>query len=235
MMKEQISRIIHSAAEILLEKWRFFHFHPHTLLMQRAQAEAADYAQANMKRALVFRDPRAFLLYAQSRATAPGLQCEFGVASGTSIGWLAGATRGEVHGFDSFEGLPEDWAGRHEPKGAYSTGGRLPPVPANVRLYKGWFDKTVPGFLASHPGAASFLHIDCDLYSSTKCVFDLFAPRLVPGTVIAFDEYFNYVSWREHEHKAFQELVAARGINYEYIAWCFQQVAVVITEIKRPA
>lgn len=223
-----LRRLLDSAANQLIEKARFYWFHPHTLLMQRAQAEAAEYVLANMKNALAFRSPRDFLLYSVRRATVPGLVAEFGVASGSSITWIANERRGEVHGFDSFEGLPEDWGGRHEPKGAYSTGGALPPVPPNVQLHKGWFDQTLPGFLETHPGDASFIHIDCDLYSSTRSVLDLLAPRLVPGTVIAFDEYFNYVSWRDHEHKAWQELVAARGLKYEYIAWCYQQVAVII-------
>jgi hypothetical protein len=33
------------------------------------------------------------------------------------------------------------------------------------------------------------------------------------------DEYFNYVGWRDHEFKAFQELVERRSLRYRYLAY----------------
>jgi hypothetical protein len=68
----------------------------------------------------------------------------------------------------------------------------LPHVSSNVTLIKGWFDQTLPPFLEKHPAPVSFLHVDCDLYSSTKTIFDSLRTRFRPGTVIVFDEYFNY-------------------------------------------
>ena len=234
-MKAQIARAVLSLADALIDKWRLYQFHPHTRLMEQAQAEAAAYADEHMKGALIFRSQADFLRYALRRAPAGGLVMEFGVATGSSITLIAKDTPGAVHGFDSFEGLPEDWAGRHEPKGAYSTGGRLPRVPPNVKLHKGWFDKTLPAFLGEHADPVSFLHVDCDLYSSTRCVLQLLTDRVVAGTVIVFDEYFNYVSWREHEFKAFREFVDANQVEYEYIAWSYQQAAVLIRKIRGSA
>ena len=49
---------------------------------------------------------------------------------------------------------------------------------------------------------------------------------MIPGTVILFDEYFNYPNWEAHEYKAFQEFVAAKAIAYRYLAFARQQVAV---------
>ena len=53
----------------------------------------------------------------------------------------------------------------------------------------------------------------------------------MPGTVIVFDEYFNYSGWEEGEFRAFQEFVAARKLSYEYLTYNreHQQVAVRIT------
>jgi hypothetical protein len=69
------------------------------------------------------------------------------------------------------------------------------------------------------------------LYSSTKTIFDELADRFVPGTVIVFDEYFNYPNWQQHEYKAFQEFVAKHGITYQYLGFLSHDscVAVKIT------
>ena len=72
----------------------------------------------------------------------------------------------------------------------------------------------------------AFLHIDCDLYSSTQTIFNLLSDRIVPGTVILFDEYFNFPNWENHEFKAFQEFVAEKGVKYTYLGFARQQVAV---------
>jgi hypothetical protein len=77
-------------------------------------------------------------------------------------------------------------------------------------------------------GSAAFLHVDCDLYSSTKTILESLSDRIVAGTVIVFDEYFNYPNWRSHEHKAFREFVAAKRAAFRYIGYSFRQVAVVM-------
>ena len=77
------------------------------------------------------------------------------------------------------------------------------------------------------------MHMDADLYSSTKTVFDILGDRVVPGTVIVFDEFFNYPGWREGEYKAFQEFVATRRLEFTYIGYCRydEQVAVKILKV----
>jgi tetratricopeptide (TPR) repeat protein len=160
---------------------------------------------------------RAFRLGMEA-ARPEGLILEFGVRFGCSIRQIAALAGGQaVHGFDSFEGIPEAWHG--EPRGSYSTGGALPAVPENVTLHAGWFDDTLPEFLGGHAGPVRFVNVDCDLYSSTKTVLDLLAGRIVPGTVIVFDEYIGNEHWREDEFRAFQEAAARLGWNYEYL--CF--------------
>ena len=132
----------------------------------------------------------------------------------------------EVYGFDSFEGLPEQW--HNEPKGSYSTNRVIPTVPDNVSLYAGWFEDTLPEFLKNHTGPVRFMNIDCDIYSSTKTVLDLLADRIISGTVIVFDEYIGNEHWREDEFKAFQEAVTKYCWNYEYICFSFFTKQVVI-------
>ena len=88
-----------------------------------------------------------------------------------------------------------------------------PDMPGNVILHRGLFEATLPDFLESHDGPCAFLHADYDLYSSARTVLHALKPRLEPGPIILFDEYFNYPSWRDHEHKAFQEFVATNNVT----------------------
>jgi hypothetical protein len=187
-----------------------------------ARKEAAEFIGQNLRSAMLFQDRMALLDFAISTAkkTLPnGLVCEFGVSSGKTMRIIAQTWGGPVHGFDSFEGLPEDWTGTYERAGRFNLKGQLPKVPANVTLHAGWFDKSLPRFLDKHPGPAALLHLDADIYSSTKTALDLMKPRIVPGTVLLFDEYTNYPNWREHEHKAWQEFLAETGFKAEFIGF----------------
>lgn len=156
------------------------------------------------------------LRHGLDQAQVPGLVLEFGVRRGTSLRHIAAAAGQPVHGFDSFEGLPESWG--NEPAGTFSTGADLPAMPDNVTLHAGWFDQTLPGFLAAHPGPVRFVNVDCDIYSSTVTVLAALAPRLVPGSVLVFDEFIGNRSWAAHEFKAFQEYATANGVHFHYIA-----------------
>ena len=165
---------------------------------------------------------------ATQAAKVEGSVLEFGVRHANSTRQLAILAKQDVHGFDSFEGIPEDW--HDEGRGSYSTKGVIPKVPSNIHLHAGWFDATLPKFLADNSENARLINIDCDIYSSTKTVLDLLAPRIVKGTVIIFDEYIGNQHWREDEFKAFQEAVKTYDWKYEYIAFSFftKQVVVLI-------
>ncbi len=179
----------------------------------------------------IVHEPSGLLSAALDAATQDGLVLEFGVRHGASIRHLATRAGQAVHGFDSFEGLPSNWG--HEPAGVYSTGGHLPDVPENVSLQVGLFKDTLPGFLADHPEPVRFCNIDCDLYASTVDVLTHLAPRIVPGTVMVFDEYLINPTWRDDEFKAFQEAVAAHGWTYRYLAFGIvtKQAAVIIETV----
>jgi hypothetical protein len=205
-------------------------------LRLHAKREAVEYIIAHMNEAMVLPDRLDLLKFALGRAPAEGLVLEFGVEKGASLRHLAGltarqVTSRQVHGFDSFEGLPGDWGGTKEGAGAFSLRGRLPKVPANAKLHVGWFDKTLPVFLAEDTQACALVHVDCDIYISTVTIFEQLRGRIVPGTVIVFDEYFNYPGWRAHEYKAFQEFIVTSGLGYQYLGFSAEKghVAVVIT------
>ena len=183
-------------------------------------------------------DNHAMLRLGMDAAPPEGLVLEFGVSYGSSLTAIASHfDEGHVHGFDTFTGLPEAWnqGGQlAEPKGSYSTFGVLPDVPDNVQLYEGLFAETLPSFLSAHRGPIRFMNIDCDLYSSTKDVFDAIHDRVVPGTVLIFDEYQGYPGWQQHEYRAFQEAVATHGWEFEYLAISLvtKQAAIRITSLR---
>ncbi|MGC2458392.1 MAG: class I SAM-dependent methyltransferase [Gallionellaceae bacterium] len=162
-------------------------------------------------------------------ARKDGLVLEFGVRFGTTIRQIATLAEQDVHGFDSFEGLPEAW--HHEPKGIYTTKGVIAIVPENVTLHVGWFEDALRKFLTAHGAPVRFINIDCDIYSSIQTVLNHLAQRIAPGTVIVFDKYIGNEPWRKDEFKAFHEAVAQNGWGYEYLSFSFstKHVAVRIT------
>ena len=146
------------------------------------------------------------------------LWLEFGVASGNTINYISRFTNDKVYGFDSFEGLPEKWRDGFD-KGAFNLNGNLPNVNNNVTLIKGWFNKTLPEFIKTQNKKVSFIHMDADLYSSTKCIFDVLKDYIDKECIIIFDELVNYPGFDgdKGELKAFYEFITENNVNYEWI------------------
>lgn len=165
------------------------------------------------------KDPLHYV-FEKNLVNSDGLMLEFGVFRGSSINYIASSVSNKpVYGFDSFEGLPESW-GRIDmkfDKGAFNVDGVLPPVRENVKLIKGWFNESLPDFLKEHTAPITFLHIDCDLYSSTKTVFDLVKTQIADGCIIVFDELVNYPGFEQHEWKAWWEYVHDSSVSWEWI------------------
>jgi tetratricopeptide (TPR) repeat protein len=195
--------------------------------LDRANQDAWRYIKSSGKNIppIVGTQIQAFKLGIDAAASS-GLVLEFGVRFGASIRQISSLVEQEVHGFDSFEGLPEAW--HHEPKGSYSTKGVVPSVQGNVRLHIGWFEETLPNFIQIHQGPVRFINFDCDTYNSTKTVLDFLSKQITQGTVMVFDEYIGNKSWREDEFKAFQEAVIKYGWEYEYLCFSFMTKQVVV-------
>jgi hypothetical protein len=144
------------------------------------------------------------------------LYLEFGVFQGETIKlWsrLLQNPESMLHGFDSFEGLPDSWHPMLG-QGAFSTGGSLPQIEdSRVTFFKGWFHETLPRYV---PPAHEqmFANVDCDLYSSAKAALDFLRPHIAPGTYLYFDEFHH----REHELKAFEELLNEDRMKFRLIA-----------------
>ena len=192
-------------------------------IKKRVLEETLQFIDKNIpKSALCFSpSPKEQLLdYALSQITQKGDILEFGVRAGESITHIANKLRDTtIHGFDSFVGLPEDWAGHAFLKHDFTQDGKMPTVPKNVILHKGWFEKTIPEYNKNNDNDIAFINLDCDIYSSTKTVFDELGNKIKKGTIILIDDFFNYRNWQQHQYKAFQEFVENNNVKFEYIAF----------------
>ena len=144
------------------------------------------------------------------------LYLEFGVFRGDSMRYWSRRLknpRAKLHGFDSFEGLPEAW-NIDSPQGHFSTNGAIPIIKdSRVKFFKGWFNETLPGYQMP-PHDRLVVDMDADLYSSTIYVLKALESSIVPGTYIYFDEFAD----RENELRAFSEFVQDTEMRFELIA-----------------
>jgi hypothetical protein len=154
---------------------------------------------------------------------------EFGVSKGFSFKWWAenvSHTNARFYGFDTFNGLPEDWGPFK--KGAMSSNNMLPEMnDKRCSFYQGLFQQTLPSFLSTYkPAVRRVIHMDADLYSSTLFSLTSISSFIKKDDIILFDE-FNVPL---HEFKAFIEWTSSFYIEYEVLASVnnFYQVALKI-------
>ena len=146
------------------------------------------------------------------------LYLEFGVFRGASMRyWSSALTHPDarLHGFDSFEGLPEDFDvdGPHV-KGTFDVKGEIPQIDdSRVEFFRGWFDKVLPTYqLPEHE--VLVIVLDADLYSSTQYVLHHLRPFMKPGTFIYLDD----MSRPDHEPRAFEEFVKEGGVRVRLVS-----------------
>lgn len=147
-----------------------------------------------------------------------GVILEFGVHRGYSARHMAARRPlAAIHGFDSFQGFPSD--ARQDWNQDFS----LPTVPEtapNVRLHVGYFDQTLPQFVAETAGTRpplTLVHIDCDIFSSTQTVLTEIEPWLGPGDVLVFDELMNYAEFAVNEFLALFLFLERTGLDFEWL------------------
>jgi len=168
----------------------------------------------------------------------PGDVLEFGVFTGLSLAQFAhghgfdpkGMARRFV-GFDSFAGLPPDTESHARWRPAdcavnHSWHPQLPigaPVTPDVardlfaacglaapELHVGPFAETIARVVPSRYSSIALLHLDCDLYESTREALEGSARALQDGTMLMFDDWFHYRGHpRKGQSRAFTEFLEA--------------------------
>lgn len=235
-MRKLIKKLVLSFGKDLTEAHEdFFSRRPSAALQaelhKRALQRSADFVEKHMGSALFCSDKFELLQLVSTRLNK-GAILEFGVYKGHTINHLARLLPNRtITGFDSFEGLPENWNGYRYSIRNFDRKGNAPRVEKNVELEIGWFDKTLPAFLQKQSDTIALAHIDCDIYSSTMTVLQILLPHFTDGTILVFDEFFNYVGYEHHEYRAFFEFIKKTKLEYKYVAYSGQQVAVCLTKV----
>jgi hypothetical protein len=206
-------------------------------LREDAIESSIQFIKANMKEAIIFDSTEGIWDYTIEQAynVESGFNFEFGVWKAQSLNYLSSRLSNQNwHGFDSFEGLQEDWKGWSLKKGAFDLGGVLPKVNSNVTLHKGWFNQTLPKFIETNKVEnINILHIDCDTYESSKYILETLIPYIKPKTLVLFDEFFGYPGWEIGEYKSWVEIVEQYKIEFEYLAFSNQQVLLRVLSFEK--
>lgn len=182
---------------------------------------------------------------------------EFGVYTGTSIKASMDIMENLknpfkfIFGFDSFEGLPKEDPNVYDnsvewPVGAFNTQEHWKTnsikesieklnekwnYNPNISLIVGWYSDTLDWELAEQLKnvPAHYIHIDCDIYISTKQSLEwLFSNHLVQtGAIIRFDDWYSVPLFEGGESLAFKQVVTKYNLKYNQLAGnIFQYVGV---------
>tara|TARA_B110000503_G_scaffold56463_1_gene90477 strand:+ start:1233 stop:2009 length:777 start_codon:yes stop_codon:yes gene_type:complete len=163
------------------------------------------------KKAVFLLDKESSLEYAikKSLQEDPGQSktyLEFGVWTGTSINFLSRfVDKTNIYGFDSFEGLREDWHGYHITSGTFNLNKKIPKLRKNVIPKVGIIQDTLPLFLSNEKPVINFMHIDTDTYETAKFILNSTKKYLSKNCIIVFDELYNFPGWDVGEYKALTE------------------------------
>lgn len=138
---------------------------------------------------------------------------EYGVWMGESFRYLAKKYQ-KSFGFDTFEGLPEDW--HNVPSGTYSSFGKVPKV-SGAQFIVGEFSQSLPKFFSKNRPAAGLLNFDADLYSSTLCALRNSRSVIDQHSILVFDELIVNQNWEEDEYRALEEFCGEFDWSYDVI------------------
>lgn len=193
------------------------------------------------------------LLWEASQLQGVGLLLDLGVWIGWSTRLLAEKADRRVYGFDTFEGLVEDWqvedravvkAGALSIAEPYAqrligdTGVTIEDgIPSalgrDVEFVKGSTYDTLAPFLDAHTGPIRLFHMDLDTYESCLHALETCKERFEVGSILVFDEYLV----TNGEMRAFYEFQEKYGFEFQYRAWGLEimemNAAMVDNPVKR--
>lgn len=228
--------VINAPSQSLVKGYQVLHFGSANYPYQEC-SEGTEFVNRSLQNAKPLTSDADLIRYASDQVAVKGAYIELGVTTGKTINFIAALNPHQtIYGFDSFLGNPEDYEKDNHKYSKWTFGlkdpTKLPPILGNVKLIQGPFAESLPYFIDKYlqKNQIAFLHVDCDLYSSTNTALQVLAPYIRPGTIIVFDDFYNYVDYEKFELKAFEEFLEKTGYNAEYIAYntMFEGVAVCI-------
>ena len=162
---------------------------------------------------------------------------EFGVWMGTSIKRTSKILETlnddtVIYGFDSFQGLKDDWKGYSIAKGSFNLSNEIPRLNDNCKIVEGWIEDTLPKFTSEHKDLQiNYVHVDTDTYSSTKVILKDIKPYLVDNAIIIFDDFYNFPGWSVGEYKALIEELEEQEFTYLAFSKTSHQVVIQFNKI----
>jgi hypothetical protein len=93
-----------------------------------------------------------------------------------------------------------------------------PKLPPNCSFHAGFFEATLPRFVANLSEPVAMLNVDCDIHSSAHEGFNALSSRLGPGVALHLDEAVNYDTWLFNEMLALFRFLDARELDINWIA-----------------
>ena len=188
------------------------------------------------------------------RQDSDELLLDLGVWIGWSTRLISDACGRTVYGFDTFEGLVEDWQIDDQiliKRGTFSlaeplaqrfmrdTGvslhdGLPDALGRKVQFIRGSTYETLAPFLADRPDAPIRLfHMDLDTYESCLHALETCKDRFIEGSILVFDEYLV----TNAEMRAFFEFQSKYELEWRYRAWGLEMmemnVEMVVARWKR--
>lgn len=161
---------------------------------------------------LAFRD---YLIQKENLAQEKIDYLEFGVFEGTSLTWWLNKNRNidsRFFGFDTFNGLPEDWGCLK--KGTFQTANCPQINDPRCKLLAGLFQDTLNPFLQDQNFKNRLVvYLDADLYSSTTHVLNALAYYFRKDDILIFDEF----CFPMDEFLAFREFAQKYKLKYEFL------------------
>ena len=165
------------------------------------------------------------------RAPQTGCIVECGVWRGGMSAAIADVLPGRFHVlFDSFEGLPQARQIDGPAALAYQIDKSSPRYFDNCRaeisfaesamgmsaakefrLVRGWFNETLPQFVAREPIAV--LRLDGDWYESTMDCLTYLYPQVMPGGLVLVDDYYTWDGCARAVHDYFSACKAVARIH----------------------
>jgi hypothetical protein len=146
------------------------------------------------------------------------LYLEFGVYKGKSLNYFAKKLSNKeiiFHGFDSFQGLNEDWKGNFMQRGFFKHSEKFK-LENNAKIIKGTIQETLQHFIKDKENLkVNFLHIDVDTYETTNFILKVLKKSFKKNSIILFDDLHNFPGWKDGEYKALKE----NFVNYKFLAF----------------
>jgi hypothetical protein len=185
----------------------------------RAATSSAEWLHANADRAPAYARRPELLEAVIPQIPAQGDFAEFGVFKG-AVTWFVRPRFPDraYHAFDSWKGVPEAMS-LAVSKFSFDLGGTVPDLPADTTVHAGWFEDTIPAWRARCAATVAFAYIDCDLYESVRTVLEGIADRVRPGSILVFDDWYNFPNWQAHSLRAVNEWSGRHRISLEPVGF----------------